>query len=124
MSRIGGQFPFPLQSPATGDGVITLPSGGVYVLPPGNWMLQTGAQTQLQYFDPNQQVWRGLGQPDATFNFTPTDGANWRLVNLSGVVVGSSITNAGSGATNGIGSLATGRTLVSYASLSWLSPWR
>ncbi len=108
MSRIGGQFPFPLQAPANGDGVICLPSGGVYVFPPGNFVCMTGGQTQLQWFDPNQQNWRGVSVQDNTVNQVSSDGCNYRLVNLSGVVLGAVITNAGSGGTNGIGTLATG----------------
>ncbi len=121
MSRIGGLFPFPQQAPANGDGVVALPSGGVYVFPAGNYVVQTGSQTQLQWFDPNQQVWRGIGPQDVTFNMVSSDGCNYRLVNLSGVVIGASVTAAGSGGTNGIGFLATGATVTYSAPASGLA---
>jgi hypothetical protein len=111
MSRIGGIFPIPLQAPANGDGVVVLPPGGTYMLPAGDFALQYGVQTQAQWFDPNQQAWRGLQAPGGTFDYISSDGCNFRLVNLSGVVVGASITNAGSGGTNGIGAAATGVTI-------------
>ncbi len=121
MSRIGGLFPFPQQGPANADGVIALPSGGVYVFPSGNYLVQTGPQTQVQWFDPNQQVWRGVGQPDWVLNLISGDGCNYRLVNLSGVVLGALITAAGSGGTNGIGSVATGANVVYAAPASGLA---
>ena len=121
MSRIGGLFPFPQQAPANNDGVVALASGGVYTFPPGNYLVQTGPQTQLQWFDPIQQNWRSVGPQDATFNLVSSDGCNYRLINLSGVVIGSFITNAGSGGTNGIGSLATGATVTYAAPASGLA---
>jgi hypothetical protein len=121
MSRVGGQFPFPQQAPANGDGIITLPSGGIYTFPPGNYAVQCGGQTQLQTFDPNQLAWRGLQSPDGTFNFCSVDGCNFRLVNLSGVCIGAVITNAGLGGTNGIGTIATGTAISFSAPVSGLT---
>lgn len=111
MSRIGGVFPFSQQMPANGDGEIPLPSGGIYLIPPGNYVPLTGSQTNLQWFDPNQLAWRVLFPTDTPVPIS-SDGTNYRLVNLSGVVVGASITNAGSGGTNGIGATATGVTVA------------
>src|SRR5258707_1422088 len=97
-NRIGGGFAFG-QTELT----IELASGGIFVPPPGNYLVSLGAVTSIQEFSPTLQEWR---------NFSPTydvvsqemDGANWRLINLSGVCVDLNITNAGSGATsNGIG---------------------
>jgi hypothetical protein len=121
MSRIGGLFPLPLQAPANGDGVVVLPSGGTYMLPPGDFAVQYGSQTQMQWFDPNQQAWRGLQAPGGTFDYLSSDGANFRLMNLSGVVVGAAITAAGSGGTNGIGAAATGVTIAFTAPVSGLA---
>jgi hypothetical protein len=111
MSRIGGVFPLPLQAPANGDGVIVLPSGGVYMLPPGNFIVTQGIQTNLQWFDPNGLVWRTT-QPSDALNWISSDGTNFRLVNMSGVAVGASVTAAGSGGTNGIGFTATGAAVT------------
>lgn len=112
MSRIGGQFPFPQQAPANGDGTIVLPSGASYNLPPGDFAVTPGSQTNLQWFDPNLLGWRGLQAPGGTFDYISSDGCNYRLVNLSGVCVGALVTNPGSGGTNGIGPAATGVTIA------------
>lgn len=101
--RIGGPFNFG-QIPQP----VVLAAGGIYYPPPGNYLLSTGNVTVLQYFDPILQAWRIVGQPNMDAIPIETDGSNWRFVNLSGVVIGASITNAGSGAVNGIGAAATG----------------
>lgn len=111
MSRIGGVFPFSQQMPANGDGVITLPSGGIYMIQPGNYLVTEGSQTNLQWFDPNGLIWRTT-QPSDALNWISSDGTNFRLVNMSGVVIGANVTAVGSGGTNGIGATATGATVT------------
>jgi hypothetical protein len=111
MSRIGGVFPFPLQNPGT-DGAITLASGGISLVPPGNYLLTTGDQTNCEWFDPNAQQWRGLNSDSSNMQWISSDGTNFRLVNMSGICIGALVTNAGSGATNGIGTTATGVTIA------------
>lgn len=108
MSRIGGAFPFPLAQVSEGGGVIQLPSGGIFYPPPGEWLCTTGNNTLMQWFDPINQLWRSVQQPAVQGQYISTDGYNYRLFNASGVVMGALITNAGSGGTNGIGSVATG----------------
>ena len=108
MARIGGAFPFPLAQVAEGGGLITLPSGGLFYPPPGEWLATTGNQTLMQWFDPINQMWRSVQQPAVQGQYISTDGYNYRLLNTSGACMGANITNAGSGATNGIGSVATG----------------
>jgi len=112
MARIGGAFPFPTAQVSEGGGVITLPPGGTFYLPAGEWVCNTGTVTCLQWFDPIDQVWRGVQEPTVQSQLVSSDGFNYRLINLSGVVTGASITNAGSGGTNGIGATATGATVV------------
>src|ERR1700691_5283763 len=112
MSRIGGLFPFPQQSPANGDGEIVLPSGGIYQLPPGTFVATLGSQITLQWFDPNQLLWRNVQPPGGEFDYISSDGCNYRLINMSGVCIGALVTNAGSGGTNGIGSAATGAAVA------------
>lgn len=114
--RIGGYFPFDLTDANHGGGVISLASGQMFYPRSGNYVWGPGAQTVLQWFDPVLGAWRVLAQPDSGFTPFVSDGANWRLVNLSGVCTGASITNAGSGGTNGIGSSATGVTVAVAAS--------
>ncbi len=113
MSRIGGVFPFPLQSPINGDGTYSLAGGGTYVLPAGLWFVTCGTTTQVQWFNPNTLQW----QQFLTTGDVSSDPANFRVINTTGTVTGTTITGAGSGATaNGIGTLATGVTITFTAS--------
>lgn len=101
--RLGGNFQF-------GQTAIPVPlaSGGIFTPPAGNYLVTLGLTSVLQYWDPTLMEWRVYAQPGAEAMPVSMDGANWRLVNMSGVVIGASITNAGTGATNGIGAAATG----------------
>ena len=120
MARIGGAFPFPTAQVGEGGGVITLVSGGVFYPPPGEWLVLTGGVSCLQWFDPINQIWRGMQDPAVQGQYISTDGFNYRVINLSGVVVGASITAVGSGGTNGIGATATGVTVTFTAPVSGL----
>lgn len=115
MAQIRGQFPFPPTSPQIqGTGaVITLQSGGIYYPPAGEYLCETGSQTVLQWYDPQNSMWRCYAQSGELTTFS-CDGGNYRFVNMSGVIVGAQITNAGSGGVNGIGPNQTGST-VSFA---------
>jgi hypothetical protein len=115
MSRIGGIFPFPFQTPQTGDGTYSLPGGGTYVLPSGEWLVSVGTTTQLQWWNPNTQTWQ-TGAASSVFTPVSSDNANFRIINTTGTVTGTTITNAGTGATNGIGTTATGVTIAFTAS--------
>lgn len=108
MARIGGAFPFPLAQPQEGGGVIALASGQVFYCPAGEYLCSTGGQTVLQWYDPINQLWRVVGSPNTQLRYINCDGFNYRLLNASGIVTGAAITNAGSGATNGVGTTATG----------------
>ncbi len=113
MAQIRGFFPLPFNGPqVTGSAnVVALASGGVYVLPAGEWAVTTGSQTIIQWWDPDNFLWRNMSGP-TSFEQLSSDGANYRLVNWSGVVQGGNITNAGSGGTNGIGPVQTGSTVT------------
>lgn len=113
MANMRGPFPFPPGGPQTtgSAGEVMLQSGGVYVLPPGEWLLVTGQQTVLQWQDPNNQSWRCYAQ-SGEFTTVSSDGSNYRLVNMSGVINGANISNAGSGGVNGIGPNQTGSTVT------------
>jgi hypothetical protein len=104
--RIGGAYPF-------GQAAVPIPlkSGQQFYLPPGNFFISMGQASELQYFDPNNLCWRGIVTPDNCYTLYNTDGFNYRIANQSGVVNGCKITNAGSGAVNGIGAAATGVTV-------------
>lgn len=101
--RIGGAVPFgSLPIP------IPLASGEWAFLPPGQWIINTGPSTQVQWWDQQIQNWRVL-IPVSTAGQISVDGFNFRVVNITGAISIASFT-AGSGATNGIGQAATGVT--------------
>lgn len=104
--RIGGAFPF-----GQGNVPVGLGGGEQWYLPPGNYYIQLGGVTVLQVFDAVNQIWRNIGFPGGNMQVASCDGFNYRLVNMSGVIAGLLIGNAGSGGTNGIGTAATGVTI-------------
>src|SRR5581483_9131459 len=106
--RIGGAFPFNF----SGAFPVSLAGGQICYPPAGNYLMTLGAQTCLQWWDPVNFSWRNVAQPNAETFQISVDGFNWRLVNASGIVAAASITNAGSGGTNGIGPTATGSTVT------------
>ena len=116
--RIGGDFSFGQGMPASwsnsvGAVVLQLAPGQSIFPPAGKYEFTSSLVSLIQNWDPQEQSWRsygGLG-PTADAQDFETDGYNWRIFNSSGVVVGAQITAAGSGATNGIGSTATGATV-------------
>lgn len=115
MSQIRGAFPFPLAQVAEGGGVITLASGGVWYPPPGEWLLQTAANICVQWWDPIANAWRNAVSNSNTGDYYATDGYNYRMLNLTGIVQVASFA-AGSGGTNGIGFAATGAAVSIIAS--------
>lgn len=107
MARIGGAFPFPVAQLAEGQYKIQLGTGGVFYLPAGEGLVNVGAASALEMYDPNAQRWRTL-IPASGGVYGSFDGTNQRLHNLTGCVTSTTISNAGSGMTNGIGATATG----------------
>jgi hypothetical protein len=115
MARIGGAFPLPLAQVQEGGSKIELASGGVFYFPPGEYAVSTGANTIIQIWNPQDQVWQTF-IPHSSGAFLSVDGYNFRALNDSGVVSSNTISNAGSGMTNGIGSVASGVSLSYGAS--------
>lgn len=66
----------------------------------GQYIVELGKYTIIQYFDPNLQVWRSFGAAGQTATFT-SDGTNYRIANLTGCPVGAIITTASSSLING-----------------------
>jgi len=91
--------------------VLSLASGGVWYPPSGTYLITTGSQTIVQWWDPTNAIWRQYAGPETLAQIS-CDGANYRLVNNSGTCVGGNITNAGSGGVNGIGPNQTGSTVT------------
>jgi hypothetical protein len=109
MAQVRGAFPFPLAQVAEGTARLALGSGGVWYPPSGEYIITLDASCQLERWDPTEQAWlvfdnAGTGNGD----FLSCDGYNIRVRNITGVVSGNTISNAGSGMTNGIGPTATG----------------
>lgn len=128
--RIGGTglgLPNP-QNLSVGTGiqtnVVTLAAGEIWLLPSGEYMVNPGPYTTLQFFDPVAQRWVSIGAAAGIQQRNiDSDGSNFRLANLTGCPVGAVITAAGNGAslTNGIGTAATGLTItVSAGGSKWV----
>lgn len=102
-------------------GQISLASGQVYVLPSGQYIVQLGRYTVVQYYDALCGIWRTYAghSPNRSTILVTADGANVRLANPTGTVIGAYVTNGGSGYPNGIypyGTLASGSYVVATAS--------
>jgi hypothetical protein len=113
MARIGGAFPLPLAQVQEGGTRVQLASGGTFYFPPGEYIVSNDAETQTEFFDGQSQTWQIL-YPVSAGGYLSADGYNFRAHNITGIVSGNTISNAGSGMTNGIGATATGVAL-SYA---------
>jgi hypothetical protein len=82
---------------------IILGSGQAWPIPSGDWSIWPGRYTFFQTYDPITALWRQLASPfGSDVQNISSDGWNYRLANLTGCVVGASVTNAGTGYTNGI----------------------
>jgi hypothetical protein len=115
MARIGGAFPLPLAQVQEGGSKIPLGSGGVWYFPPGEYVVLTDASCQIERWDPQSQTWQSFIAASSG-GFVSVDGYNFRIHNITGVISSNTITNAGSGQTNGIGSVATGVSIAFAAS--------
>jgi hypothetical protein len=86
-----------------GTNKVTLPSGGVFMLPSGPLIVQPGPNAALQQLDPITGLWWTCGGGEwgmAIVQYIWCDGTNYRLANQTGCTVGASITNVGSGYTS------------------------
>lgn len=115
MARIGGAFPLPLAQVQEGGPKVELASGGVWYFPPGEYVVFTDAATRIEFWDPTDQVWRQF-VPVSSGGFLSVDGYNFRAINTTGIVTSTTISNAGSGMTNGIGSTVNGVSAAIAAS--------
>jgi hypothetical protein len=77
---------------------ITLNQGDTFVVPAGDFFIGLGAYLVLRFLDPVTNTW--VMASGTAFNrgvaFVTSDGYNVQIANLTGCVVGASITNAGS----------------------------
>jgi len=94
-----------LKTLANPSSAVTLQSGQYAVLPGGQYLVQLGKYSALQWYDPISTTWRNFNAITAgsIVPFT-SDGYNYRIMNLSGTVVGGVVTTGGTSnaAKNGI----------------------
>lgn len=79
---------------------LTLGSGETFVIPPGQWFITPGPYTFIQEKDPITGLWRSIGQNPNVARYVSSDGANYRVANLTGCALGAVVTNVGSGYTS------------------------
>jgi hypothetical protein len=111
MAQVRGAFPFPIAQVQEGTSSITLYGGTVWYVPQGEYIVNTPSNGVVEWFEPQSQTWRQIIATSQGDYFN-SDGFNIRLHNLTGTVTSTTISNAGSGMTNGIGATATGVTLA------------
>ena len=87
---------------ALGSNVISLAAAQTWLIPSGRWEVKPGRYSCIQEYDPITTIWRsvGGGATWGTIDRIVSDGANYRLANLTGCAVGALITNAGTGYTS------------------------
>ncbi len=117
MPRFGGQGQN-LTLKGVPSNLYTLPAGGVMLLGPPNFIageigVRTGKYSALQVQDPITGIWKrvGGGVMAGGYEYIYSDGANYRIANQSGCVVGALLTNKGSGYTSAPTVTATGSSL-------------
>lgn len=81
---------------------IRLNGGGVFSIPQGNFLVKLGPQCAIQWFDLYSGLWHiyeagGQGAPVQL----ASDGTNYRIINLSSTLAAYSVTNSGSGYSQG-----------------------
>ena len=82
--------------------VVSLAAAETWLIPSGRWGLKPGRYTCVQEYDPITTIWRSIGGGATwgTLDRVVSDGANYRLANLTGCAVGALITNAGTAYTS------------------------
>lgn len=93
----------PVTSPGfitQGAGPLSLAAGETYLIPAGAYYVAPGDCSFVQVKDPVTGLWFSLGSVPNEGHHVQSDGANFRLANLSGCVAGALLTNVGSGYTS------------------------
>ena len=92
-----------------GQNEITLAAGQSVQIPAGDWIVQTGNYSQLQYLDPvnsgssptqTSGVWRIVQSARGSLIQVRSDGNNYRIANLTGCAVAAVVTTVGTGYTS------------------------
>jgi len=72
-----------------------------YLIPPGQWFVNIGPYSTLQFLDPVSGLWRSCMQAfQNNVTCIASDGQSYRIANLSGCPIGACVTNAGTGYTS------------------------
>lgn len=112
-----------LKTIANASSSITLQSGQSSVLPAGSYIVQLGKYSVMQYYDPISLTWRCFNSPPSSNPFPfITDGYNYRIINLSGCVVGGVITTLGTSNAAKIGIWPTGSSSVAGVTATVAAP--
>jgi len=93
----------------------TLAAGNARILPAGELVVSLGRYSFLQIYDPVTTTWKIIPRTNDGMTFVDSDGANYRIINMSGCAVGAMVTNHGS-------SYATTTTVTSSAGNSLWKP--
>lgn len=80
--------------------VFSLKGGEARLVPAGTWRIKSGPYTAVQEYDPITGIWRGIGSDLNLGQYVNSDGANYRVANQTGCIVGALITAGGSGYTS------------------------
>lgn len=82
---------------------VPLVTGEIFNIPSGQYIVQPGLYTFVQWYDPITAMWRNFQSANSNAPVTiSSDGFNYRLANLTGTVAGAVVTNGGTGYTNGV----------------------
>ena len=119
MARIGTATP---KTMAQAGIAAMLRSGESQLIPGGEWFIDLGIYSQIQYYDPIRQTWVCYNAGTSAHScYVASDGANYRIFNPTGTVVGGVVTNGGTANTakNGVwpagSSSTTGVTVTTTA---------
>lgn len=88
-----------------GNAFQTIAPGAVMVVPRGDWLIEVGPYSHLQWKDPITTIWRNHNTARRGLHHIVSDGGNIRVANMTGCPVAGVITNAGSGAVQGTASI-------------------
>jgi hypothetical protein len=80
-----------------GNNLLTLQAGDTLPIPAGQWFVNPGAVSFIQFLDPVTGIWRIYQTPRGQFVPIRSDGYTARVANLTGCPIAAVVTNAGSG---------------------------
>jgi hypothetical protein len=78
-----------------GTAFVGLPPGDVIVLPAGEWIVETGSVSVLQFLDPITGTWRDSNATKGQAQTVNSDGFTRRVANLTGCPIGAVVAGGG-----------------------------